>query len=140
MRFVPPSAAPAAVALGLLALTLVATPARAGNWPGWRGPTGVGYTDEKDLPLTWNHKTGENVLWKVPLKDRTGHSSPIVWGDRIFLTTAHDGGARVSMLAFNRTTGKQLWETFVPTKQGVEHVYQKNSRASATAIASSAER
>jgi outer membrane protein assembly factor BamB len=58
----------------------------------------------------------------------------VVWGDRIFLTTAHDGGARVSMIAFNRTTGQQLWETFVPTKQGVEHVYQKNSRASATPI------
>jgi hypothetical protein len=57
-----------------------------------------------------------------------------VWGDRIFLTTAHDDGARVSMIAFNRTTGKQLWETFVPTKQEAEHVYQKNSRASATVV------
>ena len=37
----------------------------AGDWPGWRGPTGLGYTDEKALPLTWNGKTGENVVWKV---------------------------------------------------------------------------
>ena len=39
----------------------------AGDWPGWRGPTGLGYTDEKELPLTWDGKTGKNVLWKTLL-------------------------------------------------------------------------
>src|SRR5437763_780699 len=52
-------------------------------WPGWRGPTGVGYTTEKDLPLTWDGKSGKNLLWKVPLGG-VGNSSPIVWGDRVF--------------------------------------------------------
>jgi len=61
---------------------------KAGDWPQWRGPTGVGYTDEADLPLTWDGKTGENVLWKVSLEGTTGHSSPIVWGNRVFITTA----------------------------------------------------
>ena len=61
---------------------------KAGDWPQWRGPTGVGYTDETGLPLSWDGKTGENVLWKASLKGTTGHSSPVVWGDRVFITTA----------------------------------------------------
>jgi len=100
-------------------------------WTRWRGPSGQGIVKSGKYRDKWSPTEG--VKWKVPVPGR-GHSSPIVWGDRLFLTTAHDDGARVSMIAFNRTTGKQLWETFVPTKQGVEHVYQKNSRASATAI------
>ena len=100
-------------------------------WSRWRGPSGQGIVKAGKYRDTWSPTQG--VKWKVPVPG-LGHSSPIVWGDRIFLTTAHDDGARVSMLAFNRTTGKKLWETFVPTKQGAEHVYQKNSRASATAV------
>src|SRR5277367_6384745 len=70
----------------VVALFLVAGDiTQAGNWPGWRGPTGMGFTDEKDLPLTWDGKTKENVLWKVPLGG-IGNSSPIVWGDRVFVT------------------------------------------------------
>lgn len=68
----------------------------------------------------------------MPVPGR-GHSSPIVWGDRIFLTTARDDGARMSLLAFRRSDGKPLWETFVPAT-GVERVYKKNSHASATAV------
>src|SRR6516164_4926255 len=69
----------------------------AADWPGWRGPTGLGYTEEKDLPLTWDAKTGKNVLWKTllhggvrnnPEFSSPGWSCPIVWGDRLFLTTA----------------------------------------------------
>ena len=72
------------------------------------------------------------MKWKVPVPGR-GHSSPIVWGDNIFLTTAQDDGAKLSMLAFRRSDGKPLWETFVPS-EGVEHIYPKNSHASATAV------
>ncbi len=63
-----------------------AAAARAGDWPGWRGPTGCGTTAEKDLILKWDGKTGEGLLWKTPL-GAGGHSSPIVWGDRVFVTT-----------------------------------------------------
>src|SRR5450432_1809729 len=68
----------------------------ASDWPGWRGPTGLGYCDEKDLPLTWNGKTGDNIVWKALLhggmkrdQDMTqpGWSCPIVWKDRVFITT-----------------------------------------------------
>src|SRR5438552_1619936 len=83
----------------LLALGLVAAPtgALAENWPQFRGPTGMGIVTETGLPTTWGGPTGENVLWKVPLpgaapagKARLDHnqSRPIVWGDRIFITTS----------------------------------------------------
>src|SRR5215468_6706484 len=79
------------------ALLLLGTHAIASDWPCWRGPTGLGYCDEKDLPLTWDGKKGTNILWKTLLHgggknnpDFTspGWSCPIVWRDRIFLTTA----------------------------------------------------
>src|SRR5208283_4846824 len=59
---------------------------RAGDWPGWRGPTGCGATNEKDLVLKWDGKTGEGIAWKASLAGTMGHSSPIVWGDRVFIT------------------------------------------------------
>ena len=95
----------------------------AGDWPQWRGPTGVGYTDETDLPLSWDDKTGENVLWKVSLEGTTGHSSPIVWGDRVFITTAvkqtREEEERKEVpdhhLACYRTgDGGLLWKTLIP--------------------------
>lgn len=100
-------------------------------WSRWRGPSGQGLVRTGKYTDRWTPAQG--VKWKTPVPGR-GHSSPIVWGDTIFLTTSHDDGARVSMLAFSRATGKQLWETFVPTDKSVEHVYPKNSRASATAV------
>ena len=98
-------------------------------WPRWRGPSGQGYVAGTNYVDTWSDTT--NVKWKVAVPGR-GHSSPIAWKDHIFLTTARDDGARVSMLAYSRTSGKLLWESPVPAF-GVEHVYQKNSHASATA-------
>jgi outer membrane protein assembly factor BamB len=98
-------------------------------WPRWRGPSGQGHVAPGDYVDTWSNTT--NVKWKTEVPGR-GHSSPIVWNDHIFLTTARDGGSRLSMLAFRRSDGALLWETSVPVT-GVEHVYAKNSHASATA-------
>ena len=53
--------------LGALLGLLLAGAAPAGPWPGWRGPTGQGQTDEKGLPLTWGGAKSQNVVWKVPL-------------------------------------------------------------------------
>lgn len=97
-------------------------------WTRWRGPSGQGIVKTGKYRDTWSPTEG--IKWKSAVPGR-GHSSPIVWGDHIFLTTEYDDGARLSMLAFRRSDGKQLWETFVPT-DGIEHVYPKNSRASAT--------
>jgi outer membrane protein assembly factor BamB len=99
-------------------------------WPRWRGPSGQGYVKGTGYPDTWSDT--ENVIWKVHVPG-TGNSSPIVWADRVFLTTAYDGGRRISLLSFRRSDGEQLWETFVP-QQGVEHVHEKNGHASATPI------
>jgi outer membrane protein assembly factor BamB len=99
-------------------------------WTRWRGPSGQGIVKSGKYTDKWSPTAG--VKWKTPVPGR-GHSSPIIWGDRIFLTTEREDGAKLSMLAFSRSTGKPLWETFVPT-DGVEHVYPKNSRASATAV------
>jgi outer membrane protein assembly factor BamB len=68
----------------------------------------------------------------VPVPGR-GNSSPIVWRDRIFFTTAYDGGARLALLAFSRSDGTRLWETFVP-QRGIEPVHPKNGHASATPV------
>ena len=62
--------------------------AGAADWPQWRGPAGQGISVEKNLPSTWT--ATKNIKWKTPIEGR-GHSSPIVWGKKIFLTTALDG-------------------------------------------------
>ena len=63
-------------------------PSRESQWPGWRGADGQGIVRETGLPLEWS--PNRNVVWKTEIPGR-GHSSPIVWGDRIFLTTAIEG-------------------------------------------------
>jgi outer membrane protein assembly factor BamB len=97
-------------------------------WPRWRGPSGQGHVAGTNYTDTWS--STQNVAWRAPVPG-IGHSSPIVWNDHIFLTTATADGQTMAMLAFSRRTGKQLWQTVVPSS-GVEHVYPKNSRASAT--------
>ena len=99
-------------------------------WPRWRGPSGQGLANGNDYPDTWS--ATENIVWKTPVPGR-GNSSPIVWGDRIFLTTAYGGGERFSLLAFRRSDGVRLWESFAPRGRS-ESVHRKNGHASATAV------
>ncbi|HVS36351.1 MAG TPA: PQQ-binding-like beta-propeller repeat protein [Gemmataceae bacterium] len=80
----------------VLTALFAAAAALAGDWPGWRGPTGMGYSEEKDLPLTWGGKDGENILWKQRLPGADGkarldnnQSSPIVQGGRVFVTVSY---------------------------------------------------
>jgi outer membrane protein assembly factor BamB len=96
--------------LAALALLAAASALHAGNWPMWRGPTGQGHSDEKNLPLNWS--ATENVKWKVPL-DHQGNSTPVVWGDKVFLTQANKGGTERSLLCFARADGKKLWQVDV---------------------------
>ncbi|MFN3322994.1 MAG: PQQ-binding-like beta-propeller repeat protein [Bryobacteraceae bacterium] len=98
-------------------------------WPYWRGPSGQGIVQGSGYVDTWS--ATQNVWWKVKVPG-TGHSSPIVWKDRIFLTSAYDGEKRV-VLCFNRADGKLLWETPAPPPNSVERLYRKNSYATATA-------
>jgi outer membrane protein assembly factor BamB len=98
-------------------------------WPRWRGPSGQGYVAPGKYANTW--APNRNFKWRVPVPG-AGNSSPIVWADRIYLTTAQNNGAKLSLVAFNRADGKQLWESVVPTDGMIEHVHQKNGHASAT--------
>jgi len=60
------------------------------NWPQWRGSDGTGVSTETNLPAEWN--TSKNLRWKTPLPG-SGHSSPIVWGNRVFITAEIEGDA-----------------------------------------------
>lgn len=96
-------------------------------WPRWRGPSGQGLAVGSGYPDAWSAK--QNVKWRTAVPGR-GHSSPVVWADRIFLTTAHEDG-RASVLAFRRSDGTLLWEAVGPDRTP-EHTHRKNSLASAT--------
>ncbi len=93
-----------------LPLFLVLCPwvsALADNWPMWRGANGDGACSESNLPEKWSQE--ENVVWKVKLPDR-GNSTPVVWGDKLFLTQAIEKEGKRLLLCFDKKTGKQLWD------------------------------
>jgi outer membrane protein assembly factor BamB len=101
----------------------------ADNWPAWRGPHGDGRADEMDAPLQWDAST--NVRWKIPLPG-PGNSTPIIWGERIFLTQALDKkGHRRALLCLHRKDGTKLWENIV-SYDGDEPTHQTNPYASAS--------
>ncbi len=99
------------------------------TWPRWRGPSGQGFVAGDGYVDRWS--ATENVRWRVDVPG-SGNSSPIVWGDRLFLTTSYDGGKRRSVLAYSIADGTQLWETFVPDRAAPEKAYPKNGHASST--------
>ena len=57
------------------------------NWPSFRGPHARGFSDGRPTPVTWNVENNENIEWKTVIPG-LAHSSPVIWGDRIFITTA----------------------------------------------------
>jgi len=115
----------------LLALHLcIAAAASAGNWPGWRGPEGTGVSSETDLPETW--ATNQNVRWHVALPG-PGNSSPIAWGDRVFIAQAIKSEKRRTVICFDRATGRQLWQAGVIYAEN-EPTQEKNPYCSATPV------
>jgi outer membrane protein assembly factor BamB len=102
--------------------------ARAEDWPRFRGPTGQGISGEKDVPLEWDE--GTNVAWRTPIPGE-GWSSPVVWGDRVFVTSASDGGATCHVICVDAKTGKIVWDTPV-MKQETKRKEGMNSYATPT--------
>ena len=125
------------------------------NWPQWRGPGGQGISSEKQLPTEWTPE--KNVAWKVELPH--GYSSPIVWGDRIFLTSALEGevvpghipeSVRIKqphpqsvagdkkhvlkVLALDTKTGKTVWEQTAYEGTVFDARHQRSTFAGPTAI------
>ena len=132
--------------------------ALAGNWPQWRGPDGSGISNEKNLPSEWSPT--RNIKWKTPIDGRS-HSSPIVWGNRVFLTTAIEGpvvpGAKAvkhvvegdkeflhpdsvgadrkhtfKVIALDRETGKILWQSTAWEGTPYDNRHRKSSYAAST--------
>jgi hypothetical protein len=114
-----------------LAIFLCLAPlAEAENWPGFRGPTRQGASSEKNLPLHWG--PDQNILWKTAIAG-SGWSSPVVWQDRIFVTTAKDEGRACHVLALDAATGKVLWDRHVFDQQTL-FKREQNSYASPTPV------
>ena len=90
----------------LLSLTLLASVSLAGDWHAWRGPHGDGTSEEQGAPLTWS--ATENVKWKVPL-DGPGNSTPIVVGQKVFISHAPAKSKLRTLQCFNRNSGELLW-------------------------------
>jgi outer membrane protein assembly factor BamB len=135
----------------------VAALAANGNWPAWRGPEGSGISYERNLPDEWTVE--KNILWKTPIAGR-GHSSPIIWGKRIFLTTAIEGpvvpGAKATthvldgkewahpesvgadrshtfkVIALDRDSGRILWEQTAWQGTPYDNRHRKSSYAAST--------
>ena len=129
------------------------------NWPQWRGPGGLGLSVEAGISTSWSE--AENIIWKTPIEGR-GHSSPIVWGDRIFLTTAIEGGVipaaqapihymqgqvfkhpqsvgsdhshTLKVLAIDRHSGEPLWSEVAYEGQVYDDRHQASSYASPTMV------
>ena len=135
-----------------------ATTASAGNWPQWRGPDGSGISTEKNLPSEWSPT--KNIKWKTAIDGRS-HSSPIVWGNRVFLTTAVEGavvpGAKAvkhvlegdkeflhpdsvgadkkhtfKVLCIDRDSGKILWQSTAWEGTPYDNRHRKSSYAAST--------
>ena len=80
------------------------------NWPGWRGPLGTGKAEGKNYPTTWSRDN--NVRWRIDLPER-GNSSPIVWGDKVFVTQAIEAKGERQLICFHSENGRLLWQKTV---------------------------
>ncbi len=100
----------------------------AANWPQFRGPDHQGVSSERGLPLAWNSTS--NVLWKASIPGESW-SSPIVWKDRVFLTTATENGESCRVLALNAKDGRIVWDKEV-FKQTPRRKEGRNSYATPT--------
>lgn len=113
-----------------LSLFALASATHAENWPEFRGPGRQGISSETNLPLKWNQK--ENILWKSAIPGDSW-STPIIWGDRVFLTTATEEGQSCRILCLEASTGKTLWDKEV-FRQKPRKKEQRNSYATPSPV------
>lgn len=118
------SLAPAVLAAAVIAFS--ALPAGAQEWTRFRGPNGTGVSDAKTIPT---EITAADINWKVELPG-VGHSSPVLWGDRIFITATGDSAGGLSVLCLAAGDGKLVWRRDFPLRPFARHKF--NSFASAT--------
>ena len=114
-------------ALSLVVMLSGLAAAAEGDWPGWRGPFYDGHTTESSVPVRWDEKS---IVWRTELPGE-GQSSPVIAGDRIFLTTALGSGRQRVFLCVDRRNGKIVWQEVVWTGEP-EKTHAMNGWASAT--------
>jgi outer membrane protein assembly factor BamB len=146
------------ISLAVAGVSVFSETVAAGNWPQWRGPDGSGISNEKNLPSEWGPT--KNIKWKTAIDGRA-HSSPIVWGNRVFLTTAVEGavvpGAKAvkhtieggeeflhpdsvgadrkhmfKVICLDRESGKILWQSTAWEGTPYDNRHRKSSYAAST--------
>lgn len=110
--------------------TLCAGILPAANWPSWRGPNQDGTTPETRFATSWSKD--KNVRWRTALPE-VGNSSPIVWGDRVFITQALQDGKQRTLMCFDRVTGKLLWQQGV-AYEGEDPHHKTNPHCAASPV------
>ncbi len=86
---------------------LTGAPVRGENWPQWRGPKGNGISSETNVPVRWDKEKELNVAWRLPMPGPAG-ATPVVWNDRIFLTSVEDNSDQLLLLCVS-TKGEEIW-------------------------------
>ena len=114
--------------LQALAFLIFIAVASAENWPQFRGPMGQGISIETGLPLRWT--ATENIAWTTAIPGRSW-SSPVVWGDRVFLTAATEEGVSCRVISLHRKTGEVLWNKEV-FQQALRRKEGRNTYATPT--------
>lgn len=110
----------------LIVLLTVYDRTDAGDWPRFRGPNGEGVATDQDVPVKWSD---ENILWKTRIPG-VGHSSPIIYGDRLFVQSASEDGKGRWLLCLNADKGNLLWKSPASGQSAKKHPL--NSLASST--------
>ncbi|TWT65226.1 outer membrane protein assembly factor BamB family protein [Allorhodopirellula solitaria] len=100
------------------------------NWPQWRGPNGSGKTSATEVPSRWGPDL--NVNWRVELPE-PGNSTPVVWGDRIFVTQPVSESNLRALICFDRKTGQELWRRGI-TYSKSESSHKTNPYCSASPV------
>ena len=109
-------------------LAMLVAPAGASDWPQWRGPALNGISQDTSPPTKWS--ATENVAWKTPIPGK-GHSSPIIVGQKVFLTTAIEEKRQRVLMCLDKKTGEVLWQKDV-LEAPLEKKHHLNNYASAT--------
>ena len=110
---------------GLVMLLMLAMPVW-GDWVDWRGPTADGRSTATELPLHWSED--KNIRWKIPIHD-LGHSTPVIFGDQIWLTTANKEGTRLYAMAVDKDSGEILHDVEVFQVESPQRIHPLNSYA-----------
>lgn len=113
-------------------ISLALATALAQDWPQFRGPDGQGHSAVKRLPLKWSD-TSANIMWRTKI-DGLGWSSPVIAGDRLWLTTAADDGTSLRALCLEVKSGRSLHDVEVFRRAAAGKIHRKNSHASPTPI------